>query len=983
MTVLFCDLVGSTSLFADLDAEDMGDVMRAYTRGCAERIEAAGGFVAQFQGDGVLGYFGYTQASENNAERAVRTALALTEEIPKLFPRFGDRLRVRIGISTGLAVVGDPLGEGTRLEQGAVGETLHLAHRMQSLAAADEVVIAHSTRQLVGDLFVYEDMGTRELRGFAAPVRIWKVLSARTMATQFMVRPDPLQVPIAGRDAEQALMAQTWIRSRSGTGQALAISGEAGIGKSRLINEFRAAMAGEDHVWLEGGGTQFFGNQPFYAIAQMIKRALDPAGLTSPLEFQGILERRLGEIGMDVARGSAAVRELLGWLTSDPNPVVPAAERRARFLAASIDYIRKRAAQKPLVIVLEDLQWVDPSSLELIGGILRGIETLPAMLILTARPGFVLPWPLPRHASALDLEPLDDDAVRGLVGHVLGRAAPADVTETILSRAEGIPLFAIELARLVSEQSPARPGRDIPSTLQDLLTARLDRLGSAKEVAQVAAVIGGEVGLPFLAAVMGVAPSRLRSRLAVLKKEGILRESGHAPDLVYGFTGSLLRDAAYEALLRSDRRQLHRRAAEVLEDGFPDLAERRPEMAAHHWAEASEAMKAAAWWRRAGAAAGARRAFQEAERAWRAAIAVLESIPASEARDSAELEAQSALADVSRMTHGYAAPETVAAMERARALADGLGDRPRLFAQIWGEWAVAAGGGDHAAAFELGERYLRLARANGDADHLARAHMALMIASHRAGDLIAAEHYFGAGEALFAEPGFAREQGMIAQTYGNAARIAWILDDGDSAWNRIDHALAVADRNESPFDRAASRYTASVIALLDGDMAAAEAFARKSVALSDAHGFPLFAALSRVTLGRAQAGLGFDAEGLATMQAGLAAMEAISTRTTITLYLTWLGELHAAAGRAEDALAAFDRALSVSPAERFFRPETLRLRGSLLMSLGRFGEAERDFLDALSMAGRMGAKRFSRRTSEDLRRLVEMSVARDAVDNLA
>src|SRR6266851_5357624 len=937
LTVMFCDLVGSTSLFAELDPEDISQVLRTYFRCCADRIEAAGGFVAQYQGDGVLGYFGYTQASESSAEQAVRAALEIIEPVSKIpLPR-GRQLRARIGISTGLAVVGDRTGEGTRLEQGAVGETLHLAARLQALAGPNEIIIAESTRRLTGRLFGYGDLGKQTLKGFIEPVQLWRVLGSRPTLSQFKARRNPLLTQIVGRDAEISTLLELWRQASAGQGQIASIVGEAGIGKSRLINEFRHRIARGRHLWLEGGGAQSFNNTPFYSIAQMIKRALDPAGRSSAIEFRSRLHRVLEGAGMRAGEILPLIVEMLklpGSESISPLTMAPG-ERRDRLFSVVSDRLRRATRRRPVVIAVEDLHWLDPSSLELVGYLVERIKTLPVLMLHSMRPGFRPAWAVSGCSADLNLRRLSDNDLRRIVVKVRRTAAlltNEDVAH-VVERAEGVPLFGIELARFVGEQHARAADQEIPTTLADLLTARLDQLGPAKPVAQLAAVIGDEIPLKVLEAVSEIPAPRFRLLLRTLIKTGVLQEVKRYPDVHYAFAHSLLREAAYDALLRSQRRELHRRAASVISDKFEEIASSRPELLAHHWTNAGELELGSAAWERAGGFAASRRAFSEAERAYQSAVSALMGLPPSQQRDATELSQRSLLADVLRITRGFSAQQTVEATARARALAD------------------------------------------GGFDSLAHSHMIEMTSRYRVGDLIGAEDYFRRGKDFFAAPEFRRRPGVIAQTYGNAALIAWILDDEAEAQRRIDHALAVACDNDNPYDLAYAECMTAIHLVLLNKLEGAADFARSSIALSDKHTFPQFAAISRVALGRAQAGLGFAAEGTRLMREGLARMAGTSVRVAITRYMTWLAEALLRAGSFNEALVAVEEALQINPQELFFRPETLRSRGEILRRIGELGEAERDFLEAISLANRMGARRFRDRATSSLQRLLQGDAA--------
>lgn len=975
---MFCDLVNSTTLFAQFDPEEVSELLRLYSRCCAATIENAGGFVAQFQGDGVLGYFGYTHASESDAERAVRASLELVERLPNLRAAVPARLQIRIGISTGLTVVGDPSGEGTRLEQGAVGETLHIAARLQTLASPNWIVIAESTRRLIGRLFVCRDMGKLAIKGIEEPVQTWRVLKPRPLTSHSKLRRDPLLTQIVGRDAEIDTLLETWQPVVAGECHCVSIVGEAGIGKSRLITEFRHRMVREGHIWLEGGGAQFFGNTPFYVVTQMVKRALDPAGRASPVEFQSKLKRALEEAGLAASETLPLLVEMLGLPT--PDPLIPLSvapsERRNRLFSIILDWIHGSAPGRPLILVLEDLHWIDPSSLELVGYVLERIKTLPVLVLLSMRPGFCPPWHIP---IQLYLDRLPDDALRQIIIKIGSATDPLtneDVTR-VVQRAEGVPLYGIELARLVGKQPKLGRYRNIPDSLSDLLTARLDQLGSAKGVAQAAAVIGGEVPLQVLGEVAQLSISQIRPRLATLKNHGVLYEEGTFPKLAYGFTHSLLRDAAYDALLRDRRRQLHRRAAIALSGYSAAITGWRAERLAYHWTNAGEIELAISAWQQAGDSAGASKAFMEAEQAYRNAISALIRLPPSQTRDATELVLQSSLADALRMTRGYSARETIDTTARARELADRSGDRAQQFLQMWGEWTAASSGGDHATAIGLADRFYRLALADGSFDSLAHAHMIQMTSRYRIGDLLGAEDHFTTGERFFALADFRRRPSVIAQTYGNAARISWILGKGSTAQRRIDHALIVARENDSPYDLAYAQYMAAIHAVLIGSFDLAADLAKSSIRLSDQYKFPQFAAISRIALGRAQAGLGFAGEGVTLIREGLAGMAGTSARVAMTLYKTWLAEAYVCDGSFDEALAAAEDALETNSQELFFRPETMRLRGQIYLYRGMLAKAERDFLESLALSGRMAAKRFRDRTTKNLQQL--SSLARNSV----
>ena len=974
LTALFCDLIGSPALHAQLDPEEAYELLRSFQQCCAEQVQLAGGFAAQFQADGIVSYFGYTQASESDAERAVRAGLALVDLVPKLSRTQKVSLQVRIGIATGLVIAGDPSGEGTRLEQAAVGETLHLAARLQAQAQGNQIFVSETTRRLAGGVFGYQDLGKRVLKGFPQPVQIWRVLRARPLVTQFRARRAQVLTRIVGREDEIDLMLRAWARVGAGQGQMITIVGEAGIGKSHLIREFRHRIAKSEHFWLEGGGAQFFCNTPFHSTSQMIRRMLDPSGRASPSELRSRLQRALEESG--VAAGGAL--PLLAGLLDLPAEegaapdLLPPDQKRAALLAAIVNWIRGGARLRPLVIVLEDLHWVDASSLELVGDALSRIGSAPVLMLLSARPQFRPSWAASPRARELRLAPLADGEIRGIITQLetAGPFLTEDETSRVAERSGGVPLFAIELTRLIVEQRATGGNRQIPASLSDLLTARLDQLGDAKDVAELAAVIGNEIPLAVLEAVSGAPPASLHARLSMLKKHRVLHEQERTSERSYAFTHALLREAAYHAIPKGRRRDLHRRVASVIADKPGAPAAFRPELAAYHWTNAADWDQAAAAWQKAGDFASARTAFKEAEQAYQNALAALIQLPASSARDSRELTLQSLLAGALRITRGFSAPETRNATERARALADMNGDRAEQLRQGWGAWAAASSGGDYGAGLALADQLHRLALAGGTAENLANAHMMQMTSRYRIGDLVGAEERFLRGEEFFADPAFQRRPDLVAQTYGNAALIIWTLNDDLAAQRRVDHMLAIARERGDPYGLAYAHLMAAIHAILAERCLDAAEFAANCINLCGEYGFGQFVAASHAALGRAKTGLGLAEEGAKLLSEGVAGMLVGPVRVGVTMHLTWLAEAHIRTGSIPQAGVAAEEALRINPQELFMRPELLRIRGEIRGRLGMFAEAEHDFLSAIELANRMGAKRFTQRATIGLQDLL-------------
>ena len=519
---------------------------------------------------------------------------------------------------------------------------------------------------------------------------------------------------------------------------------------------------------------------------------------------------------------------------------------------------------------------------------------------------------------------------------------------------------------LIAGQQGQTATRHIPSTLSGLLQSRLDQLGSAKRIAQVAAVTGDEVARSTFELLLDAVPGALNADLALLVDHGVLRERRTSNETIYNFTHALLSDAAYDTLPKNERRQLHRRAAAAISASAPDGALLRPEIVAHHWTSAADWDEAVRAWQIAGDLARARRGFVEAERAYENAVSALINLSPSPTRDARELMLQSLLADVVRITHGFSARKTIDITERARELADQNCDRDQQFLQMWGAWTAASSSGDHPTAAELADKFQRLAIADGRAVNLAYAHMIHMTSTYRLGDLIDAERTFRQGEKFFTFPAFEQRPGIIAQTYGNAARIAWILGDSDQAQQRIDHALSVARKYDNPYDMAYAQYMSAIHAVLTQDFHTAVEHASNAIRISEEYQFQQFLGNSRVALGRALAGLNRLDEGINHIRDALFGMSGTPVRVALTMYMTWLAETYLCIGDYDEALKATDSALQTNQHEMFFRPETLRVRGEIFLRLSDLDTAERSFLDAISLATRMGAECFRCRANVSL-----------------
>ena len=654
VTVMFSDLVGSTALSARLDPEDLREIISAYQKCVAETVQRFGGFVAKYMGDGVLVYFGYPQAHEDDAERAVRAGLELIQAVGGL--KSGAPLQTRVGIATGLVVVGDLTGSGSAQEQAVVGETPNLAARLQGLAEPNTVVIAEGTRRLLGNLFELEDLGAKDLKGITDPVRAWAALRASSAEGRFEALHTTGLTALVGREEELELLVRRWSRAKTGEGQAVLLSGEAGIGKSRLTAALLEKLTGEPHTRLRYFCSPQHTDSAFYPIISQMERA---AGFV----HDDIPQARLDKLDAVLAQTSTPKQDaaLFTEMLSLPNdgryPTLDLTpeQRRQRTLEALVSQMEALARQNPSLMIFEDAHWTDPTTLELFGRVVDRVRSLRVLLIVTFRPDFDPPWVGRPYVTFLALNRLGEREILAMIEGVIGnKALPTNIRQDIIERTDGIPLFVEEMTKAVLEAesqgavehlAAAVPSSAlaVPASLQASLMARLDRLGPAKEVAQIGAAIGREFSHSLLAAVARKPETDINSALDRLIAAGLLFQQGVPPRTTYLFKHALVQDAAYGTLLREPRRALHARIAETLEGRFADIAENQPELLARHCTEAGLIEKAAFQWGKAGQRSLARSALVEAVAQLTRALDQIETLPATPALRREQIRLQVAL----------------------------------------------------------------------------------------------------------------------------------------------------------------------------------------------------------------------------------------------------------------------------------------------------------------------------------------------------
>jgi class 3 adenylate cyclase/tetratricopeptide (TPR) repeat protein len=966
LTVLFCDLVGSTEIASHLDPEQWREIVGEYHRAAARAIERFGGSVAQYLGDGVMADFGWPEAHDNDAERATRAGLAILEAISKLNEHPArPKLAARVGIDSGTVVVGAGAGK----DSDVFGDTPNIAARVQSTAEPGTVVITDAVHRLVSGLFVVEDRGAQALKGIDRPVQLYRVVQPSGVRGRLDAGAAAQGLtPFVGREDELRLLMNRWEHALEGEGQVTLIVGEAGIGKSRLVQRFHEQIAGTPHTWIEAAAGAFFQNTPFYAVAEMLRELLAWRGDESAEEQLTQLETRLELAGLKPGEALPLIAPLLNLpLTAKylPSALSPEQQRR-RLLATLVLWALGAARVQSTIIAIEDLHWADPSTLELLQLMVEQGATARLLLLYTARPEFRAQWAPRVHHTQITLNRLSARNVRTMLGEVAAQKALSEETiATVLERTGGVPLFVEELTRAVLESGDAKlTGRQIPVTLHDSLMARLDRLGSAKEVAQIGAVIGSEFSYELLHAVHPLAEADLQGSLRRLADAELIYVHGIPPEADYTFKHALIRDAAYEALLKSRRKELHRLVARTVDEKFTALKEAHPEVLARHWTEAGETEPAITEWSRAGKAARARNAFSEARESYGQALALLLTLPESPERDARELRLMSAFLGVLKIIGGgYTASDFIEATARARNLAEKSGNLTQLVLHVVGMWASATTSGDIPAGTTFADEALDLAQRDGSPASLALAHMAQIGSRYLRADLVGAEEYFVRGVKLFTAAGFRRVPGSVAYTFGVASLNAWALGRADTARERIQQAIAGAGENNNPYEQTWAQTFAAELQLHLREAAATEALAEQVVARSDERGFSQFAGAGRVILGWARANLGHTSEGVALIRRGL------KDGAGIRDALTALANAQALDGAIADALATIEKVLQANE----HRPEALNTRGELRLKQGQIELAETDFREAIALAQKMSAKAWELRASMSLARLLRDS----------
>jgi class 3 adenylate cyclase/predicted ATPase len=976
LTVLFCDLVDSTGIASRLDAEEWRDLVGAYFEAASAAITAMGGTVAKKLGDGLMALFGYPTAHENDAERAARAAVAIQRAIAELNRTNTDTakppLLTRIGIETGPVVV-DAAGE-------IFGDAPNVAARVQALAEPGSVMVTAQVQRHIAGLFVAEERGAHELKGLKEPVTLFRLVRASGGGRRSSQR---MPTPLVGRDDEMAMLMRRWERARQGEGQLVLIVGEPGLGKSRLIEEFHGRLRDIPHTWLEWNCSQLLQNTPLHPVAEWGRQRFGGAEVSAERRFAD-LESTLAHMKLDPAENAP----LLAPLLDIPLPQERAAslapdELRRRQMAAATAAAIAGARVQPVVLAIEDLQWADPTTLDVMCGITGPGALAPLFVVATTRPEFRAPWGMRSHHATIALAPLDRAQVRDMIAVLSAHhALPRQVVDDVAARTGGVPLFIEEVTRLLLDGGDQRGMHVIPPSLQQSLMARLDRLGPAREVAQVASVIGRGFTYGLLRALTGADDEVLQAAMEQLAEADILLVQGVPPDSDYRFKHALIQDAAYENLLKSRRQVLHQRVAETLRDCFPDTAAAEPEVLAHHFTQAGLTDAAIEWWAKAGEEAVRRSAFQEAISHLGKAIEMADKTgegPSANASASAgqRLKLQTDLGKALMWSRGFAADETKAAFIRARELAAAIDDQNERFTIYYGLWVNNLMRGELPLAREIAETFLREAERGAGTMECEVGRRFVGLTSLFQGHLVEAQANLVEALSTYdperdheARFRFGGDIGAVSRVY--LATTKWLLGEVGRARALIEEAIAHAIESDHVTSLVNTYAFKALFEMVRGDAEAARRDAEIVIKLSQENALPLYAAGGAVRYAWASARLERGENGAMELRRAVATYSGQGNKWEVPFFQGLLAEIEAQ-GDAAGALTRVDEALALAceTGEHWNDAFLHRLRGEILLKCdpANTAPAEKAFLAAIAIAQQQKARSFELRAALDLARL--------------
>ncbi len=995
LTIIFCDLVGSTIMASQFDPEEWRDVMGAYYDACGKVIARFDGHIAQYLGDGLLVYFGYPRAHEDDAQRAVRAGLGILEAVSQLNSdlnvNHGVSLAVRLGCHTGLVVVGDEVGK-TGHDDIVLGDTPNIAARLQSAAKPNTLVVGALTHQLLSGMFVCESLGTPSLKGVSAPLEIYRVLYESTARTRLEALASTGLTPLVGREAELQQLETIWKKVTSGHGHVVVVSGEAGIGKSRLVRALTDAAATRQAWFTHLQCSPYYQHTAFYPLIDLLERiVLRFDRDDSPAQKQSKLEGFLVETGLPLAETVPLFSTLLSipLAAEYVSPEIPAEQQKQQTMRALLTIPFRRAEKQPVMLIVEDLHWVDPTTREYLNNLVDAIPAAPILAVFTCRPDFSSPWADNPNVTTIEIHRLPSDAAAELTHQVAqGKSLPPQVLAEVVAKTDGVPLFIEELTKMLLESGLLEERADhyaltgplpplaIPNTLQDSLMARLDRLAPVKGLAQVGAVLGREFSYTLLRAVSPWDDDALREALQRLVAAEFLYEEGTPPQSTYRFKHALVQDAAYQSLLKSTRQQHHRRIAGALESEFREFVESQPELLAHHYTEAGLTERAVPYWRAAADRAHRRHANQEAANHARRGLDLLATLPDTPKRAERELRLQQILGPAQSVVTGPLSVEHVHA--RAYELARQVGDTAAMFPAISGLAYANILRGRFRAARALADEYLTLAEPDHDALVLAAGHWMVAYAAWWQGDVVDVRahsrrglDFYNPDQHLAGIAVYNQNPGIVCGYLDALAH--WVLGYPTQAKQAMNRTLAHARELEHPYSVAIVLLFSAKLAQLRRDTEQARDLAEEGLRVSVEIGAPAVTLWCLLPRGWARAQQGDVGAGIQDIEEAMERRRAFRMGAVWPWYLALVADAYGAAGRFDDGFRALDEAEDWERRndERLYAAEVRRIRGELLLAqdVPDPARAESCFQEALAVARDQNAKSWELRTATSLARM--------------
>jgi class 3 adenylate cyclase/predicted ATPase len=992
LTIAFIDLVGSTALSQQLDPEEYHARVQAYQAACQQIIARYEGHVAQYLGDGVLVYSGYPVAHEDDAVRAVQSGLDILTAVRAL--PFSPPLQVRIGIHTGLVMVGD-IGAGEHTERLALGDTPNIAARVQGKAEPDTVVISRDTFRLVQGYFSCEELGVHDLKGVPRPLALYLVQGESEAQSRFEGSVQKGLTPLVGREEELELLLRRWERGKTGDGQIVLLSGEAGIGKSRLVQVLRDRIKEEPHFGAVFHCSPLYQHSALYPVIAWLQRVLGFAKEDTAETKLTKLTQALEPIGMTDAEPLALFAALLSIPLPEDHPPLRLSpqKQKEKTLQALLQWLRQSAGSAPVRLEVEDLQWADPTTLELLGLLNDQVPSFGILVLLTFRPEFTPPWPTQGYMLPLQLSRLPQKQIEGMIERVAGKGLPEEILQQLMTKSDGVPLYIEEMTKNLLESGFLKevnghyettgplPQLAIPPTLHDSFAARLDRLAPVREIAQIGAVLGREFSYDLIRAAARLDDSTLQEGLRQLGVAEVLYQRGVPPEATYTFKHALLQDTAYESLVKSKRQQLHSQVAQVLQQQSPETVATHPELVAHHYTEAGLLEQAIPYWRQAGERAAHRSACVEAVAHLTKGLALLQGLPDTPERVEHELAFQTALGPVLIATRGFAAPETGTAYARARELCERGGESSQLFRVLQGVWVFNLLRANLREARELGEQFLGLAQNEPDPAFLLDAHLALGASLLWLGDFDSSHAHMAQGTVLYdrqprrSQPPLAADPGVICLS--NQVEALWYLGYPDQAQQKNRAMLTLAQELAHPFSLSFALNFSVWCHQHRGEAQEVQEQAEALIILTSEQGFALFLAQGNFSRGWALTEQGQVQEGLEQLRQGLGAWQATGAVLNQTYFLALLAEGYEKVGQREEGLNVLTEALAAvdKTGERYYEAELYRLKGELTLQsevhslTASRKAAEVCFHQALEVARQQSAKSWELRATMSLARL--------------